>query len=99
MDYNTPPTVARPLSRRELLRRSALIGGALGVPGFLTACGGPPADTIATPGLSGTAPGAAAGAGPASETPKRGGTLVIGMEDEISSLDPAASSGAARYLS
>jgi peptide/nickel transport system substrate-binding protein len=68
------------LSRRDLLRFSAVGGAAIGVGALLSACG--------SSSSGGTAP--VAGASSAAGTPKRGGTLRIGLSggDTVDGINP-----------
>src|SRR5215472_5345400 len=96
------------VSRRDLLKRSVLVVGVLSGGGLLAACSAAapqaspaatqaaPAATSAAPAAAATQPAAAAAATPAGAA-KKGGTLVIGMEAEISSLDPAIMTGTSTF--
>jgi len=72
-------TKSRPasLTRRDLLKRSALAAGAASMPAALIR--------------------SAASAAPAAQSAKSGGTLIIGMEAEISSFDPAVMTGTSTF--
>lgn len=83
------------LSRRDLLRRSSLLGvavtGTLLAP-VLTACGADSGGgTSSSSGTAGTAPGSSAAAG----KPVAGGTLVAGITGTAADMDPGKSNARA----
>ena len=82
------------VGRRELLRRAALLGlGASGIASLLAACGGDAATpSPATGSSSGTAGTVTSTESPSAEQPQRGGTLIVALESDPSSFDPAYTS-------
>ncbi len=89
----------REITRRRLLAGMALGGASLSLPALLAACGAPtaspsPAQTAASPSSQAEAsPSAGASTAAASPTPdpnapKRGGTFVMAVGEDIPELDP-----------
>ncbi|HEX3721277.1 MAG TPA: ABC transporter substrate-binding protein [Nitrolancea sp.] len=103
MTYFLPNSLNRGISRRQLLKGTAAVAGALSIPSLLAACGGSSSKsttTASTTTSQSTTSSSSSGSTPAASsagTPKKGGTLVIGMEAEISSFDPAVMTGTSTF--
>src|SRR6185312_9026723 len=110
MSFSIPDGLKRGVSRRQFLKGSAAAAGALGIPSLLAACGGSSSKSTTTSSQSTTSSSGSSSSSTASSsssgspaasssagTPKKGGTLVIGMEAEISSFDPAVMTGTSTF--
>jgi peptide/nickel transport system substrate-binding protein len=101
MTYFLPNSLHRGVSRRQLLKGTAAVAGALSIPSLLAACGGSSSKSTttsqSTTSSSSTSSGSSSPAAGSAGTPKKGGTLVIGMEAEISSFDPAVMTGTSTF--
>ncbi|HVX29794.1 MAG TPA: ABC transporter substrate-binding protein [Nitrolancea sp.] len=104
MTYFLPNALGRSASRRQVLKGTAAAVGAIGIPSLLAACGGSSSDSTttssqSTSNTSGSSSGSSNASPAASNagTPKKGGTLVVGMEAEISSFDPAVMTGTSTF--
>src|ERR1700749_4469883 len=83
--------VAGRLSRRQFMRKGAVVGMSTGLMGaILAACGG--ANKVGT--SSGSASGSASGSGGASGTPVKGGTLKLASQTPAAAVNPLTVSDA-----
>lgn len=92
---------SRPITRRRFLKYSTVTAGVVGASGLLAACGSSSksSPTTAAGGSSSTTTtsSVSSSTAAASGQPKKGGTLVVGMEAEISSFDPAVMTGTSTF--